>query len=540
MIHGKRSNGKAHGIVNTKPTVVSKMLDLVRYKSDFNLSKIKILEPSAGKGAFAIEILERLYKSSKKFEFNFQESLSNVFLCEIDGQIASYLKENIENLFKELSISANFSNLFIDDFLKLNLYGKFDIIIGNPPYVRNENIPEQSKLIYQSKYQTFTHRSDLYIPFFERALNLLENNGLLSYVCSNRWFKNQYGKSLRELIANQYQVISIIDLEKADIFEEEVLGYPAITIISNKKGNFYSRYSEVPDLDSFLQFEQNSENSIRLKLSKSNWFSYSYNGYSFEKYLSKIEKQHFKIGIGVATGRDSIFISSSFKGKIEDELLLPILTSKGVKDDNIDWQGNYIINPFNKRGELIYLNEFPLAKKYFLKNRDELLKRHVAKKDKTKYYRTIDKIRTKLVAQPKIILPDISRNRFIHVDSGNYYPHHNLYYITGGTYEQMCLLASILMSDFIYNQLLHIGNKMKGGYPRWQSQNLRKLRVPILNAIPKELKQSLLEAYWNKDIGEINSIITTDNMKTFEITEGQGVLFEEKVKYNSKTHDCIE
>ena len=96
------------------------------------------------------------------------------------------------------------------------------------------------------------------------------------------------------------------------------------------------------------------------------------------------------------------------------------------------------------------------------------------------------------------------------------------------------------MSDFIYNQLLHIGNKMKGGYPRWQSQNLRKLRVPILNAIPKELKQSLLEAYWNKDIGEINSIITTDNMKTFEITEGQGVLFEEKVKYNSKTHDCIE
>lgn len=539
MIHGERSSGKAHGVVNTKPEVVSKMLDLVQYKSDLDLRNIKILEPSAGTGAFAVEILRRLYKSSVKFQFNFQDSLANVYLCELDEDISSQLKINIDSYFKLLKINLCFENILLGDFLQLNITKRFNIVIGNPPYVRNENIPEKSKQIYQTKYSTFTHRSDLYVPFYEKALKLLEINGILSYVCSNRWLKNQYGQNLRELIANQYHVKSIIDLEKADIFDEEVLGYPAITIISNTKETATSPYSEVFDLDSFIEFEQTTENSINLNFTSSNWFSFSYKGESHEKYLSKIEEQNFKIGIGVATGRDSIFISKNFKGSIEDDLLLPILTSKGVKTSNIEWKGNYIINPFNSSGGLIDLKEFPLANKYFLDNKEELSKRHIAKKDQTKYYKTIDKIRKELVIQPKIILPDISGNRFIHVDKGKYYPHHNLYYIIGGTYEQMCLLASILMSDFIYEQLLHIGNKMKGGYPRWQSQNIRKLRVPILNSIPKDIKQSLIEAYKNKDLEVISSIVTTENIGTFEILEGQGVLFEEQPNYQRKNNDRL-
>ena len=172
MIHGDRSNGKAHGVVNTKATVVSKMLDLVHYKSDNDLSKIKILEPASGTGAFAIEIFRRLYKSSKQFNFNFQKSLSNVYLCEIDIRISEQLQKNIKTLLGTLDESAKFTNLFVDDFLQMSLNEKFDLIIGNPPYVRNENIPEESKLIYQSKFSTFTHRSDIYIPFYEKALSL--------------------------------------------------------------------------------------------------------------------------------------------------------------------------------------------------------------------------------------------------------------------------------------------------------------------------------------------------------------------------------
>lgn len=537
MIHGERSSGNAHGIVNTKPVVVSKMLDLVDYKSDKDLRSIKILEPSAGEGAFAIEILRRLHKSSMTFQFNFQESLSNIYLCELDEAVSSKLKSNIDYYFKSLKLSLTIPNLFVADFLQLKLHEKFDIIIGNPPYVRNENIPLISKQIYQTKYSTFTHRSDLYVPFYEKALKLLETNGVLSYVCSNRWLKNQYGQNLRELISTQYNVKSIIDLENANLFDEEVLGYPAITTIANCQKKSSTPYSEVFDLDSFIEFEQTKENSTVLNLSSSNWFSFSYRGESYEKYLLRIEDQNFKIGIGVATGRDSIFISTNFKGIIENELLIPILTSKGVKSSKLEWKGNYIINPFNSSGGLISLDKFPLAKKYFLENKEELSKRHVAKKSPSKFFKTIDKINIKLVTQPKVILPDISGNRFIHVDKGEYYPHHNLYYIIGGSYNEMCLLASIMMSDFVYDQLLHIGNKMKGGYPRWQSQNIRKLRIPILSAIPEGVKESLLEAYRNNDLEKINSIVTIDTIESFEILEGQGVLFDDHADYKNINHD---
>ncbi len=537
MIHGERSSGNAHGIVNTKPVVVSKMLDLVDYKSDKDLRSIKILEPSAGEGAFAIEILRRLHKSSMTFQFNFQESLSNIYLCELDEAVSSKLKSNIDYYFKSLKLSLTIPNLFVADFLQLKLHEKFDIIIGNPPYVRNENIPLISKQIYQTKYSTFTHRSDLYVPFYEKALKLLETNGVLSYVCSNRWLKNQYGQNLRELISTQYNVKSIIDLENANLFDEEVLGYPAITTIANCPKKSSTPYSEVFDLDSFIEFEQTKENSTFLNLSSSNWFSFSYRGESYEKYLLRIEDQNFKIGIGVATGRDSIFISTNFKGIIENELLIPILTSKGVKSSKLEWKGNYIINPFNSSGGLISLDKFPLAKKYFLENKEELSKRHVAKKSPSKFFKTIDKINIKLVTQPKVILPDISGNRFIHVDKGEYYPHHNLYYIIGGSYNEMCLLASIMMSDFVYDQLLHIGNKMKGGYPRWQSQNIRKLRIPILSAIPEGVKESLLEAYRNNDLEKINSIVTIDTIESFEILEGQGVLFDDHADYKNINHD---
>lgn len=534
MNYGKRANGKAHGVVNTKVSVVKKMLDLVGYKGNKDLSKIKILEPSAGNGAFAIEIITRLYESSNKHNFNFNLALSNIYLCELNEQIANELQDNIKSLLCSYG-DFKLKNIFIQDFLQLELIKKFDIVIGNPPYVRHENISQKLKMIYQRIYSTFTHRSDLYIPFFEKSLRLLNKNGKLIYVCSNRWLKNQYGENLRNLISNQYNLESIIDLEKAEIFQEDVLGYPAITIISNEKGNLNSKYSEISDLNSFIKFEQTKSNSIRINLSNSDWFNFPYVGKAYEKYLSKIEEQELKIGIGVATGRDSIFISKSFEGIIEEELLLPILTSKDVKSDEIKWCGNYIINPYDKYGNLINLNDFPLAKKYFNSNKAELSKRHVAKKDQSKFYKTIDKIYPDLLTKPKVILPDISGNRFINVDKGSFYPHHNLYYVTCKSYRDACILASTLMSDFVYKQLIHIGNKMKGGYPRWQSQNLRKLRIPILKSMPDDIEETLLDAYENKDLLRINKLITPDNIERFKIKEGQGVLFESEVQYSKKS-----
>ena len=220
--------------------------------------------------------------------------------------------------------------------------------------------------------------------------------------------------------------------------------------------------------------------------------------------FSLIEEQGFKIGIGVATGADSIFISNDIKGQVEDELLIPSINARDLQGDALQWGGRYLLNPYDANGRLIPLDAYPKAKRYFESHRERLSGRHKASKNPAAWYGTIDKISPSLQSQPKILLPDISGNTYVFVDEGEYYPQHNIYYITGGTKQQLQLLAALLMSDFVRTQLNNVTNKMNGGYARWQSQYLRKLHIPNVSAICNSLASTLLDCYQQKNIAGIN------------------------------------
>jgi adenine-specific DNA methylase len=532
-MYGKRSNGKGHGIVLTKPEVVKTMLDLVGYNSNVDLKDKVVIEPSAGEGAFAVEIIERLFKSSRKFSFDFKKALANLYFYEIDEQSVFLLIKRITTLLKVKSINS-FPQIFhLGDYLTLNV-PKADFIVGNPPYVRHENIPEYNKTIYKSIFRTFTQRSDLYIPFFEKSLNHLNSNGTLCFISSNRWLKNQYGKNLRSLISQQFNLYQVINLEQARPFEEEVIAYPSIFHIKNNGSSGISYFYELNNINSLFKILNNTLQPIReihLNSTKGEWFSHNTYELKYRENLSLIEKQNFNIGIGVATGRDSVFIGNDFFELVEKELLIPILTSKDLKGDAFNWQGNYLINPFNPDGSLINLDIFPKAKKYFYKNKELLQKRHVAKKNILNWYKTIDKVNIELIRQPKILLPDITGNKFVFIDEGKFYPHHNLYYISSNSIDELKILACFLMSDFVRNQLNENGNKMNGGYFRWQSQNLRKLMIPYIHAIPSNYRQRLIELYENMEIENINKLVSKLDYSIMKQTVGQLTIFEPNEKY---------
>jgi adenine-specific DNA-methyltransferase len=527
-MYGQRTNGGQHGSVHTKKELVDNMLDIVGYNSNANLSKVRICEPSAGNGAFALEIIKRLYASSEIYKFNFTEALSNLAFYEIDEIIASELETNIKKLLSSLHLTSNQKLIYREDFL-LSTKRECDIVIGNPPYVRHENIPLALKSKYKEQFGTFKHRSDLYIPFFEKGLSLLSNQGLLCFLCSNRWLKNQYGKNLRHLIGVKYHLSNIINLEKTNPFLENVIAYPAICTIKGSVQNEGADYYEVEDLNFLPKVVEGTITPLRkIQTSGTNWFIDNSINIGNSACYDLIEKQGFSIGIGVATGNDKIYIKKDFEGKVEEQLLLPILTSKDLRGDKLEWQGNYILNPFTKSGQLIDLEKYPKAKAYLIAHADTLKKRHVSRKNPAHWFKTIDKINADLISKPKIILPDISGNKYIFIDNGKYYPHHNLYYITGKSIDSLKVLAAILLSDRVRQQLLEIGNKMNGGYPRWQSQNLRKLRVPIISSLSKDVFKKIIVAYDNKDIGEINNILNDKNIEK-EIREaGQLNLFEPK------------
>jgi len=530
MIYGTRSNGNNHGLVLTKPLVAEKMLDLTGYIATNDLSKIRITEPSAGDGAFAVLIIDRLYASSIKYSFNFHEALSNITLYEIDPEMVNMLKDRIDKVLDQLSSSRPEAMILCEDFL-LCASIPCDIVIGNPPYVRHENIPGDKKITYRKLFRTFTHRSDLYIAFFEKGLKQLKTNGKLSFITSNRWLKNQYGKNLRDLISSNYRLEEVIDLEGTNPFEEEVLAYPAITTITKAYGGEIPGYYQINDLAELEHFTTNNEPSRKLNIRASNWFAIANSGEKHERYLDTILNQGFKIGIGVATGCDRVFIRKDFPELVEKELLLPILLSKDLRGDKLEWSGNFVLNPFDANGELIDLDKFPMAKLYLLSHQDILNKRHVSRQNQKNWYKTIDKIQKDLTFKDKIILPDMTGNISIFIDKGEFYPHHNLYYITGKSKKQLTLLAALLMSDFVKDQLLEFGNKMNGGYARWQSQNLKKLQVPIIDSIPDNTAFRLIHAYENHNIAEINRLITPNRISEYELTVGQASLFEPEQKY---------
>jgi adenine-specific DNA-methyltransferase len=504
----QRKNGRNHGEVFTNKSAIHYILDEVGYSTSKDLRDIRILEPASGKGAFAIEIIKRLFNSSIAFNFSFSRALvENVRLIELDLLAFSELRIKVDNIVENLTgqTSCYSSTICIQtDFLEFESAEKFNCIVGNPPYIRHELLSEEKKQIYRSKYKTFKYRADLYVLFFEHSLNLLKRNGILSFICSNRWLNNQYGEGLRELISTKFNLKKLLNIEKSSPFDEDVIAYPCISTIENKQNSGLTLFCE--DNSKEIDFVNIIFNEVKMP-ANSSWqnlfLEYDINHGA----LLGIIEQGFEIGIGVATGADSIFIKSKSEiDVIERDRLIPLIKSCDLKNNTFNWGGHYVINPY-KNGNLCDLDNYPNLKSYLNENKEALLKRHTAQKSPNKWFKTIDKIKPELQFKPKLLLPDLTGNKILFIDEGNYYPHHNLYYITCNDISRLKILASILMADFTRQQMSQIGIRMNGGLPRFQSQVLKKIKIPNISFIDYIDKRELIKAYENQDLETLNQIV---------------------------------
>lgn len=500
-IYDIRKNGKQEGDVFTSPKIACYILDLIGYTPDKNLSQYNILEPSCGDGVFVIEIIHRILISARLHDFDPYPVIENNVVCyDIDPEKTKNCYEKIAYTFP----GYTFPQLYTRDFLKDDIQAKFDFVVGNPPYIRYEKIPTEARTLYKKKFLTFHYRADLYVLFFEKTLQLLKPKGVHGFICANRWLKNEYGKKLRGYIAGNFRLQKIIDLEKSNAFQEKVLAYPAITVISNEAPSDTYHYMEITAIEQ-LGWRKWKEK----KMSLADDWSEMFCGITLPSSLLSIEEQGFHIGIGVATGADSIYISPKLKDIIEEDRLLPAINARDLTGDKLNWNGEYLLNPFDEKGNLVDLSSYPKTLSYLESKKEILANRHVAKKSPNKWYRTIDKVKAGLQDTPKILIPDISGNSLFFIDEGHFYPLHNLYYITGKDMHQLKLLCSILMSDFVKKQIQEQSNNMNGGYARWQSQNLRKLRIPYIKGITQEQAAILEDGYDKKNLKLINDCVTS-------------------------------
>ncbi|MDU9050439.1 MAG: TaqI-like C-terminal specificity domain-containing protein [Candidatus Electrothrix sp. Rat3] len=522
------NNREIRGAVYTRPEVVAFILDLIEFKPDKPLFQKRIMEPSFGNGDFLLPIIDRILTSWKRYSKSRDSNeLKNALLAvELHRQSFAQTKGSVVSRLTDHGIPQNEAIeiaqtwLIQGDFLLDIPSQQFDFVTGNPPYVKQELIPAPLLKEYRNRFTTMYDRADLYVPFFEKALSVLGTSGVLGFICADRWMKNKYGGPLRKLISDTYHLRAYVDMVDTDAFLSNVSAYPAITIIDRNR-NGLTKILRRPKIEkktlSALASEilaptlpngstiQEMSNAIK---NNEPWLL-DPTGQTqsllqrLELEFPTIEEAGCKVGIGVATGADKIFIGNYEALDVEQDRKLPLVRTKDIKTGQVIWQGDGIINPFDNTGKLVNLNTYPRLKKYLQKHKTTIANRHCAKKSPANWYRTIDRITPSLTYVPKLLIPDIKGKAHIVFESGKLYPHHNLYYIISDSWDLQALQA-ILLSDIAKFFITTYSTKMRGGYLRFQAQYLRRIRLPCWNNVSNSMRKELITAGSTRNIASCN------------------------------------
>lgn len=519
-----------NGEIFTRHWIVNLVLDLVEYKSGIDLAEKTIVEPSCGTGAFLAEIARRLSTSLKLHGKSLEDADGSIKAWDLLVDNAEASKKLVvevlrgEGWGKAESIKAAEKWISAGDFLELKPAQHLaDFVVGNPPYVRLEEV-EPSKLAgYRATLRTMGGRSDLYIGFYEIGLQMLKPEGLLGFICADRWMKNQYGEKLRRMITGEYSVDATLILHDVDAFEEEVSAYPAITVLRNGKqgksliADTTCEFGETQAVE-LIEWKLESRSEILQieGLSASflpHWFdtegSWPWGSPARMRLLDELNDKFLplettstgtRIGIGVATGKDEVFVVKS--APVEKSRLLPLAMNRDTKSGNMNWSGTFLVNPWESDGTLVNLEKYPKLRTYFETHAEKLLNRNVAKRQASErsgsWYRTIDKVDSSLTGKQKLLFPDMKMTTHPVLETGETYPHHNLYYVVSEEWD-MKVLGGLLLSKVAEFFVDCYAVKMRGGTLRFQSQYLRRIRVPQPKDISNEDAKVLAKAFEDRN-----------------------------------------
>ncbi|ATC30995.1 modification methylase PaeR7I [Caulobacter vibrioides] len=508
------------GAIYTRAEVVEFILDLVGYTPDKPIGQQRLLEPSFGGGEFLYAAVSRLiaaYRASKAP--NFDQLLNALRAVEVHretyNQTYAKLLAQLEGLKFSLREARALADTWLvrNDFLLAEHDGEFDYIVGNPPYVRQELIPQVLIDEYRRRFSTIYDRADIYVPFIEQSLAMLARGGVLSFICADRWMKNRYGGPLRKLVSERYHLRAYVDMVDTPAFLSEVVAYPAIFVIANEPGNT-TRLAHRPKLDAStlkaLATDINATVSQSAAVKEipvaargsEPWILEALDTLGLVRRLEAqyptIEEAGCRVGIGVATGADKAFIGKFDELDVEPDRKVPIAMSKDLATGTLRWGGLGVINPFAPEGGLVRLEQYPKLKLYLEARKEQIARRHVAQKTPANWYRTIDRIYPELVGQPKLLIPDIRGEASIVYDEGACYPHHNLYFVTSANWDLRALQA-VLLSGIARLFISTYSTKMRGGYLRFQAQYLRRIRIPNWSDLSMEQRAAVIAAGASKD-----------------------------------------
>lgn len=514
-----------HGEIATRRWVAELILDLAGYTPDRNLGDMLAVEPACGSGAFIVPIAKRLLASVRLHNRSLVECAEAVRGYDLLNANASAAKRALRELLVsegEQTAAEWLPDRWISctDYLQDPGTGTPDFVIGNPPYVRQESVAPQKLAEYRLAFPTMVGRADLYVAFFEKALRSLKPGASLAFICADRWMRNQYGRELRAMVSDSYSLDVAIEMHNVDAFENQVSAYPSVTVISRRpqqRSIFVQARREFSSADApalLHWLRSGSESDAPPNASAGvlpHWFkgkdSWPTGSAERLQLLEDLNDSFLpidspttgtRVGIGVATGADGVFIT---KGTIDVEpsRLLPLAINRDTSSGELEWSGHFLVNPWEATGDLVDLDRYPNLKDYFQTHGATLLRRHVAAKRPAAWFRTIDKVDHSLIDRPKLLFPDMKMTTHPVLDRGGLYPHHNLYYVVSRDWD-LEVLGGLLLSKVAELFVDAYSIRMRGGTLRFQAQYLRRIRVPEPDSIPATDCSKLRAAFAARDV----------------------------------------
>ncbi len=578
-------------------------------------NELKILDLACGSGSFLIKAFDYLNKTlsedveSKQKKMDSQGAYSikteilkkNLFGVDLDSKAVEITKlnlllkaaENGRKLPEELDIHIRHGNSLIDKSEVIGFNdafnwggefkaGTFDMIIGNPPYIRIQTLDDNSVDFFNSNYKSATKNYDIYALFVERGLSLLKEGGVLGFILPSKFFNADYGEGLRKLIADGKSLYKIVDFKDFQVFDTATT-YTCLLFLK-KTSNKQFEYMELSDRDKFRQIKTFEPRLFKTAMNKepNNGNAITFVSNDNKSIIEKMEAVKTTLGTasenifqGLVTGSDKIYfvdlvedrgkqvkIRNRYDKKeyiVEKEIVKKLLKGKEIRKWTVDWQGIYIIYPYlvnNKKARLITMEEikinYPNTYRYFISYEKELKSREGGRLRKNKDWHQFGRLQNiEKFEQPKIMTQVLaSKNSFTFDDKGEYY------FVGGGNaggygitlskeYEEdYYVILALLNSKLLEFYLKRISTPFRGGFYSYGKRFIERLPIVIptekaklANLSKKQLERSkILQSFGNKktsetaklelEIREANKEINDLIYKTYKITEEEKKIIE--------------
>lgn len=527
------------------------------------VKNMKIIDPACGSGAFLIEAFDYLMKISEYIKeqiasFNISGSyslteditssilLNNIYGVDLSAEsveitkLALWLKtadpsrplENLDENIKhgnsvvdDKQIDENFAFNWKKEFSEIFENGGFDIVIGNPPYVRQESIKE-IKPHLQKNYTVYTGVADLYCYFYELGYKLLKkDSGYLGFITSNKWFRAKYGQNLRQFLLENTEILEIIDYNGIKIFDGATVDSNIIVFKAKKDSENINEMSIKIGESDYFKLKQNSLSSEMFV------FSHNEEEISIKEKIEKIGKPlkewEISINYGVKTGLNDAFIinketrdmliNADFKNS---EVIKPLLRGRDIKKYDINFAELYLINIHNgkKNKDAININDYPKIKEWLDTFEPKLSKR--SDKGKTPYNLRncayLDDFE-----KEKILYNPVSGKYIFSYTKETYFFNNSLYMIIGKNLKYLLGILNSKIANIL--MLLYTNLQSTGTYAYGSKEKIEKLPIPVVN---KEI-QNLIE-------DKVTEILATNK----KISDYKILL--ERAKSNKKYDEIID